>query len=142
MWNIRSHSSSYYTVPSRQVHCIEFCFNNLCNIVQYPFLLKCKRNAINCMLLHFIWHITTLNYCIFCFLLIKASVWLSNMLFVNTRFPFFSRCNSRVRLCWSHFYLIILNYEKFIRRKLWGLWLFNATTYQTCRITWKEIVRI
>ena len=99
MGHVAAHAATDYTVPSWQVHCIKLCFNDFSDVVEYAFLLECKRDAVYCMLLHLVRHVATFYNGVCCLLLVNVTMGLYCILVVYFGFPLFSRCNSRVSLC-------------------------------------------
>ena len=70
MSDVAAHASPDDTMPSGLIHRIELCLNNFCYVIENSFLLEGKGNTVNCMLLHFVTHIATLNHCVFSLLLV------------------------------------------------------------------------
>ncbi len=61
MGNVAAKATTHYTVPGGQVHSIEFCFYDLSDVVQDSSLVECEGDAVNCVLLHLLWHIAVLD---------------------------------------------------------------------------------
>ena len=104
MRNETSHTSAYNAVPGGKVHGVELCFDNLCNVVENASLLECKRDTVNCVLLHFLTHICVLYDCVFSLLLVNATM-RHTFLLVDRWFP--QHCFFYARV---HGHLLNFNY--------------------------------
>ena len=54
---VGAHTTAHDAVPSWQVHRVELCLDNLCDIVEYFPLLEGKGDAIDSVLLHELIHV-------------------------------------------------------------------------------------
>ena len=101
MRDICAHATANNAVPSWQVHSIEFCLDDLGDVVEDAALLECETDAINGVLLHVGVHVCMLHYSISCLLLINATVRLYHLR-VSLPCPFLGLNGSCVRCYLRH----------------------------------------
>ena len=81
-------------MPGGQVHGVELCFDNLSDVVEHTFLLESKGDAVDCVLLHLLRHVTLLHNCVVSIFLANVTVRLHNVLVVVLGLPQLGSCNS------------------------------------------------
>ena len=79
MGDIGAQTAAHNAMPSWQIHLIELCLDNLCDVVQYTPLCECKRHAVDRMLLHVLVHVGVLHHGILCVLLVESAMRLHNL---------------------------------------------------------------
>ena len=77
--HVGAQTTAHDAVPSRQVHRVKLCLDDLCDIVQNPALLEGEGHAVDGVLLHVLVHVGILNHCILSVLLVNISMWLDNL---------------------------------------------------------------
>ena len=93
--DICAKATAYDTVPSRQVHLVKLCLDDLSDVVEDAALLKGKGDAIDSVLLHWLIHVSILDHCILCFLLIDLTMRLYNLI-VRLALPLLSLISAGV----------------------------------------------
>ena len=87
MGNVGAESAPDDAVPSRQVHLVKLCLDDLCNIIEDSSLLECEGDAVDCMLLHVLVHVSVLDDSVLRLLLVGAAVRLHHLR-VSLTLPF------------------------------------------------------
>ena len=110
--HIRAKAATHDTVPSRQVHLIKLCLDDLGNIVQDTALSECESYAVNSMLLHDFIHICVLDHCIFSMFLFSCSMGLYN-LSIGLSLPLLGLIGSSVRCNLCNCLRLIIHFSNF-----------------------------
>ena len=77
--HVGAQPASHDAVPSRQIHRVKLCLDDLSDVVEDSSLLEGEGHAVDGVLLHVLVHISVLHHCILSVLLVNVSVWLDHL---------------------------------------------------------------